>query len=529
MLRIFLPLYLILSVFFVSFIFAVEHLPDILLSSKIHDSTEHLLRGTFFLVEQELQDLSYPQQQEAVANLQSHFKFPIFLLKLEDPLINEDMRKRLFAGKIAIAETDEDKVLKKMQSSNTMMVLDFSDNQRELDHRKGAGTYYLIRKILLNHPQNEWNRIIKDLQIHFGVPIQLKLLSEINLEEKEEEKQQLNKGKIIALDHDTNQWRFITKLDDSDYVLIFGPIKQAITSVAYLTGFYFSLFLFLAISLFLWFRPLWKSIKELSRTADEFGSGKLQTRANINQSAVLGNLANQFNNMADRLSGLIVGHRDLTNAVSHELRTPIARMRFGLDMLEKADESAKQRFMNGLSSDVDDLESLVNELLHYARFENVNPMEKQQMIAIVPWLQDIVENAKGYAEGLNITFHTHDVSMDKCVQFSPRYMARAIHNLLRNACQYGKKEIKLTLEIKEENIIIHVDDDGEGIPKKDRKWVFEAFTRLDKSRDKRSGGHGLGLAIANKIILAHKGYISISNSPLGGARFTLCWPGNVLI
>ncbi|MCK5829766.1 MAG: hypothetical protein KAH20_05640 [Methylococcales bacterium] len=526
MLRIFLPLYLILSVFFASFIIAVKYLPDILLSGKVYDSTERLLRGTFYLVEQELQDLSYLQQQEAVANLQSHFKFPIFLLKQEDPLINEEVWKRLLTGKIAIPETEGDKVLKKMQSSNTIMVLNFSDNQRELDHKEAAGTYYLIRKRLLNHPQDEWNRIVNNLQIHFGVPIQLKLLSDINLEENEQ--QHLNKGKIIALDHDTNQWRFIAKLDNSDYVLVFGPIRQAITSVGFFTAIFFSLFLFLAIALFLWFRPLWKSINELSRTADEFGSGKLQTRADINQSAILGNLANQFNNMADRLSGLIAGHRELTNAVSHELRTPIARMRFGLDMLEKADDSAKQRFMNGLSSDVDDLESLVNELLHYARFEKVNPIEKQQMIAIVPWLQDIVENAKGYAKGLNITLHIHDASKDKCVQFSPRYIARAIHNLLRNACQYGKKEIKLTLEIKEENIIIHVDDDGEGIPEKDRKWVFKAFTRLDKSRDKRSGGHGLGLAIADKIILAHKGYISISNSPLGGARFTLYWPGNIL-
>ncbi len=525
MLRIFLPLYLILAVFFISFAIATQYLPEILLSDRLNQSAEKMTRGTFYLVEQELKGLSPVQQEKVLADLQTHFKYPIHLLGMDDRHMNDNMREHLRAGKVTYLEDDDDNIFnifKKMQSSDTVIALYFSDSQWELDHREAVGTYYLIKKRLLNYPQDEWLNIIDELQMHFGVPIRLTLMAGIQLKGKEQQRY-FNNGKIIALDHESNQWRFIGKLEGSDYALIIGPIEQAITFFALLSILFFSLTLLLAIALFLWFRPLWQSINELSRTADEFGSGQLKTRAHIKQSAILGNLANQFNTMADRLDGLISGHRELTNAVSHELRTPIARMRFGLDMLEEADDVAKQRFMSGLSSDVDDLESLVNELLHYARFEKSNPMDEQQMIAIVPWLEDVVDNAKGYAKGLKMTCHIQDISKNTSVQFSPRYMARATHNLLRNACKYGNKDIRITLELKEEHVFIHVDDDGQGIPEKERQRIFEAFTRLDKSRDKQTGGHGLGLAITQKIMLAHKGAVSVTDSSSGGARFTLCW------
>jgi len=141
------------------------------------------------------------------------------------------------------------------------------------------------------------------MQTHFGIPIRLLLFSEITVEDKKQ--QLLNQGKIISLDHETDQWRFIAKISDSRYAIKMGPIKQPITSLALLSVIVCSLFFFLAIALFLWFRPLWRSIKELIQAADSFGSGALQTRANIKQSAVLGKLASQFNTMAHRISGKI--------------------------------------------------------------------------------------------------------------------------------------------------------------------------------------------------------------------------------
>lgn len=73
--------------------------------------------------------------------------------------------------------------------------------------------------------------------------------------------------------------------------------------------------------------------------------------------------------------------------------------------------------------------------------------------------------------------------------------------------------------------LIHVDDDGPGIPRADRRRVFQAFTRLDTSRDRDTGGFGLGLAIVQRVVAWHGGRVEISRSPLGGARFTIRWPG----
>ncbi len=527
MLRIFLPLYLILAVFFISFALAAQFLPQQLLSSRTNRIGEQLMRGTFYLVEQELQGLSYAQQLVTINKLQGQFKFPIYLLKPGGPLLDKKTWALIMAGETITVNEDNMyrnfKFFKKMHNSDTVIAIHSSDSQSELDHKWGKGTYSLLEKKFLNHPEGEWHDFIKELQIHFGIPISLKFIVELDSEEKEKINP-LKNGKVVAFGHSTDQHRFMAKIADSNYVITVGPIEQVFTLPVYFFFLFGVLVFLLAIPLFFWFRPLWQSINELSQSADAFGSGKLQARASVKPSAVLGNLAAQFNAMADRIGSLISGHRELTNAVSHELRTPIARMRFGLDMLERADVRDKQRFMKGLNADVDDLEDLVNELLHYARFERSGPIKEQQNIEIIPWLESVVKNAKGYAGHLTITCNTHNISTNQRVRCCPHYMARVIHNLLRNACRYGKQELNVILEMSENNIIIHVDDDGKGIPEKDRKRIFEAFTRLDNSRDRQSGGHGLGLAIAQSIINAHKGNISITDSPLGGARFTLCWP-----
>jgi signal transduction histidine kinase len=529
MLRIFLPLYLILAVFFISFVLASQFLPQLLLSSRTNRIGEQLMRGTFHLVEKELQGLTLKQQKAVITKLKEQFQFPIYLLKPGDPLLDKNQWKLIMdGGTVSVIDFKVHgnyKFFKKMHDSETILAIHSSDSQSELDHKWGSGTYALLEKIFLNHPQSVWHDVVKELQIHFGIPISLKLISELDSEEKGKINP-LKNGRVVAFGHSTDQHRFMAKIADSNYVITVGPIEQIFTLPIYFFFLFCVLIFLLTIPLFFWFRPLWQSINELSQTADAFGSGKLQARASVKQSAVLGNLASQFNAMADRIGSLVSGHRELTNAVSHELRTPIARMRFGLDMMESADDTTRKRYMQGLSSDVDDLEILVNELLHYARFERSGSIKEQQIVEIIPWLESVVENAKGYADNLDITFNAHDFPIDQRVRFCPQYMTRAIHNLLRNACRYGKQEINVILDASENSIIIHVDDDGKGIPENDRKRVFEAFTRLDKSRDRQSGGHGLGLAIAQRIMNAHKGNISITDSPLGGARFTLCWPTN---
>ena len=103
-------------------------------------------------------------------------------------------------------------------------------------------------------------------------------------------------------------------------------------------------------------------------------------------------------------------------------------------------------------------------------------------------------------------------------------MPYAITNLLRNAIKYARTKIVVSAQIDGERICLHVDDDGIGIPPEERQRVFFAFTRLDRSRDRTTGGYGLGLAIVRQVMEQHGGTATVDASPLGGARFTLCWP-----
>jgi len=214
--------------------------------------------------------------------------------------------------------------------------------------------------------------------------------------------------------------------------------------------------------------------------------------------------------------------KELINAVSHELRTPIARLRFGVEMMESSiTRTEENRYVTGVQQDIDELEDLVSELLTYARFDrNVSDL---QMLAltIAPWLEDVLA-----ALATEVSAHLQHVFLvepNAQGYFEPKYLRRAVSNLVHNAAKYGNGLVIVTLEQRDKEYLLHVDDDGPGIPDADRERVFEPFARVDSSRSRESGGYGLGLAIVKRVLDAHHGSVSNTVSPLGGCRFTIRW------
>ena len=230
--------------------------------------------------------------------------------------------------------------------------------------------------------------------------------------------------------------------------------------------------------------------------------------------------------MAKRIQHLINSHKELTRAVSHELRTPISRIRFSLEMIESApDRKHQSYYISEIKKDVDELNTMVSELLVYARFDRENPNITLIEQPIASWLMEITKMAeKGFK---NITFQ-HSVSWEDLnlnVWFEPRFMGRAVTNLVRNAARYAKSQVCVAFEKIDQDCLIHVDDDGPGIPGTERYRIFQPFVRLDASRSRDTGGFGLGLAIVKRAVSWHDGDVSIDKSPLGGARFTIRWRG----
>ncbi len=280
----------------------------------------------------------------------------------------------------------------------------------------------------------------------------------------------------------------------------------------------------LLIPIALWSRGHWRGLQTLSNAADDFGAGKLATRVAIARNASIYPLAHCMNQMAQRIEGLLDAHRNLLHSVSHELRTPIARLEFGLELLREEGQftALPQARLQAMEADITELNALVSELL------SLTKLEQQQILGrahfdLADMLQD---NLHAVAHGFVDKQLTTDFP-DNLGELAGdrRLLSRALGNLLLNAAKYGDHRIVLSAcRLADGSHQISVEDDGPGIPIEERQRIFEPFHRLDNSRDRSTGGFGLGLAIAYKAVALHGGNIVASESALGGARFVMTIP-----
>jgi two-component system OmpR family sensor kinase len=225
--------------------------------------------------------------------------------------------------------------------------------------------------------------------------------------------------------------------------------------------------------------------------------------------------------MADRIAELLQSQKTLLHSVSHELRTPIARLEFGLELLgDRTDDPALQKRIRAMDGDVAELNGLVNELLGMARLDSVQSLQPEAF-PLAPMLRDCAESLPPSQCTLQCSL-AEDLGS---LQADRRLLARATGNLLRNAQKYAAGRVALSaLRRHDGGIEILVEDDGPGIPEEERERIFQPFYRLDRSRDRATGGFGLGLSIAHKAVALHGGALSVEDSRLGGARFVIALP-----
>ncbi|WP_374347851.1 ATP-binding protein [Chitinimonas sp.] len=278
-----------------------------------------------------------------------------------------------------------------------------------------------------------------------------------------------------------------------------------------------------AIAMWFWVRPLWRDLRKLDVATASLARAEFHVRVVLGKGSVLHGLAQSFNWMAEHIGALLNSHRALTNAVSHELRTPLARMRFALSLAaEEGTVEGKDRQLQRMRRDLDELDALSSELLTLAKLERtVERSMSDDAIPAQEWLDDRLEEARATAQAFahQVSFHGHCPL--PVLHGNPQYLARALDNLLNNAARHAASQVAVTISQHDGQPCITVEDDGPGIADEAREQVFEPFVRLDASRDRASGGVGLGLAIVRQIARAHGGTISVDRSPLGGARFTL--------
>lgn len=287
---------------------------------------------------------------------------------------------------------------------------------------------------------------------------------------------------------------------------------------------YLSILLLVGASLYAWVRLLWRDLEALRLHADRIGAGDLQARAQVSPRSQIRVIVDHSNRMAARVAELVQRQRDLTHAISHELRTPIARVAFGLDLMQDSDDRARRASLaQGLHGDLAELNRLVSELLAYERLEHPNEGEPLQRIEANDWLQACLADARRDAERAGLALRVQPSALPR-VDAEPRLLQLALSNLVGNALRHAHSQVEVSLVGVGGRACLRVDDDGPGIAEADREKVMRPFTRLDDSRSRDTGGFGLGLAIVNRIAARHGGELRISRATLGGARLEMHWP-----
>ena len=391
------------------------------------------------------------------------------------------------------------------------------------------GTVAMIEEDLFRQRRSDWTRRIKVLGERFNYRLGISERDEIKLPPAQSTL--LDAGELAV---SANGEIVYHRLKNTAQILVIGPLspdrdpdnRRFFTlemRIRILTWGLISLFL--AIAVWLWVRPVWRDLEALRQTARAFGEGDFAARAPAAHNTSFELLAQTLNAMAERVQRLIATQKELSSAISHELRTPIARMRFALEMLAETDvREERERLWRMMEADLDELDNLIDSSLTYARFEREQPELHLVSTDFEVWLTEQVDDIRILAGTLGITLDTASLPAGLRVELDRRSMPFAVRNLLRNAIKYAQTNIAVSAGIRDGQICIDVDDDGIGIPEEEREKVFSAFTRLDRSRDRTTGGYGLGLAIARLVLELHGGSASANASPLGGARFTLAWP-----
>lgn len=402
----------------------------------------------------------------------------------------------------------------------------FGDPLEDIARRQAAAQIFLLEQYVDQAPPDDWLTRLNNVRTVSDVRYDLIPLAEARAVLPGGRRAQLDAGAIV-LDPSSRSFYRRVDLEGERYIgsheevlraqnlpidigqaLKMEALRYVIVAVA------------LLVPIALWSRTHWQGLQSLSRVADEFGSGKLTARSQMKPSASIYPLAERINHMADRIEDLLEAQKSLLHSVSHELRTPIARLEFGMELLDaRAKDPDLSKRIHAMEGDLRELNALVNELLDMSKLDSARNLQAEPA-ELAPVLRECTEMLPPSPIALECVL---DEDLGE-LEIDRRLLARAVCNLLRNAQKYAAGRIVLSGRRTPDAVEITVDDDGPGIPVEERDKIFDPFYRLDRSRDRATGGFGLGLSIAQKAVALHGGSLRAGSAPLGGARFVITLP-----
>ncbi len=275
-------------------------------------------------------------------------------------------------------------------------------------------------------------------------------------------------------------------------------------------------------------RPLATDIARLGVVAEQVAAGDFSVRTGVSRRDEVGRTATAVDSMVVALDQAAVertkaaeARQMLFTSIGHDLRTPLAAMRAAVESLQDGIAPDPARYFGILGGQLDNIESLLDQLVEYARIESGQTRRERTSVSIAELAHEAVEALAPVADRQGVDVHLESDGSG-LVTASTSDMSRVLRNLLDNAIRHSPRGGKVRVAIRtDDNVEISVRDEGAGFPSEFRDRAFEPFTRADPARDTRTGHSGLGLAIARALVEAHGGRIWIAAAAGTDVRFSI--------
>ena len=277
-------------------------------------------------------------------------------------------------------------------------------------------------------------------------------------------------------------------------------------------------------------KQLMNPLVKITKTANEMRKGNLAVRSEVkSKTKEIEELSASINYLAETLQNQEMLRKRLTSDMAHEIRTPLTTLKTHVEaLLDGIWEPTEERFQS-FYDEIERLADLVDNLRNLAKLEQADLKLNKTKFNLSGELEKIILSFEPlYSKNNHII--TSNIDENVWVQMDKDKLKQIMHNLLSNGYKYLKSKGKVLVELKKEKegICIKVEDNGIGIPEKDIPYIFERFYRTDLSRDKSTGGSGIGLTITKSLVESHGGKISVESKEGEGSTFIVEFPKGII-
>jgi signal transduction histidine kinase len=326
----------------------------------------------------------------------------------------------------------------------------------------------------------------------------------------------LSAGRRVEIIHDEH--RIMLRLQENDgAILLMTRHRLDSGSLALVIGVTIVTVLLLIALTYHLVKRLFQPIQTIQQSVARFGSGELDHRIPIKRRDELGELANSINSMADEIEAMMEAKRQLLLAISHELRSPLTRARLNAELMQTSEPRDR------LIADLQLLEHELAELLETERLGNRHAKLDLQSVEPGQLIDSVIQ--QHFSTAAISCKHDND---NQSMELDAVRIRLLIKNLLENALRHTPESahpVQISSQISGQIWRVSVKDYGEGIPQEHLPHLTEPFYRVDKARQRETGGYGLGLYLCRVIVEAHRGSLEIQSKPGEGTRVNFSLPG----